>query len=202
MQNLWRSPVHGQFSYHSVAELIARIPSKLSHKVELAVSIVANAILAMSQYQMAFWQLSSNIMQRWQINSTETHLPISETPKSKHSRLHLVCQERLHWNFRITNNCCCYLRANREEILAMSTLQKVIFSGEKNTMKSPDSKKDGDSTCILLYAHEILQLKSKNNNTQIEFHRSTKAINCHGSGLMSIAQWVNNHISHKGCQDH
>ena len=84
----------------------------------------------------------------------------------------------------------------------MSTLQKVIFSGKKNTMKSPDSKKDGDNTCILLYAHEILQLKSKNNNTQIEFHRSTKAINCHGSGLMSIAQWVNNHISHKGCQDH
>ena len=135
MQNLWRSTVHGQFSYHSVAELIARIPSKLSHKVELAVSIVANAILAMSQYQMAFWQLSSNIMQRWQINSTETHLPTSETPKSKHSRLHLVCQERLHWNFRITNNCCCYLRANREEILAMSTLQKVIFSGKKTLWK-------------------------------------------------------------------
>ena len=96
MRDLWRSPVHGKLSYHSVAGLIARIPSKLSHKVELAVSIVANAILAMSQYQMAFWQLSSNKMLRWQINSTETHLPSSETPKSKRSRLHLVCEERLH----------------------------------------------------------------------------------------------------------
>jgi hypothetical protein len=58
-QDLWRSPVHGKLSYHSVAGLIDRIPSKvvtLSKRHWLCVSQLT------SQHRMAFWQVSSNIM--------------------------------------------------------------------------------------------------------------------------------------------
>lgn len=48
----------------------------------------------------AFWELSFNIMLWSQIKTTETHLPIFHDPKSKCSRLHLVCKEMMHWTFQ------------------------------------------------------------------------------------------------------